>query len=259
MNSDVVIRTRNIGKMYRIGSRGPGRALEMYGTARDVISRRVLSIIHGGVHVPIAYEELWALRNITFDIHKGERVAIIGKNGAGKSTLLKVLSRITTPTEGDADVCGNVGCLLEIGPGLHPELTGEENIFLYGSILGMRKKEVDEKFDEIVKFAEIGDFIDVPLKRYSSGMWVRLGFGIVSISRPDILLLDETLSVSDAGFQKKALDCVLELSKEGCTVISVSHNENVLRSLCDRGILLERGKIISDGKLDDVLRTYGTL
>lgn len=256
---DIVIQTRNLGKMYKIGSRGPGRALEMYGTARDVITNRVLSIIHGGAHVPISYDELWALRNLTFDVHAGERVAIVGKNGAGKSTLLKVLSRITTPTEGDADVYGNVGCLLEIGPGLHPELTGEENIYLYGSILGMKKKDIEDKMNDIIKFAEIEDFVDVPLKRYSSGMWVRLGFGIVSISHPDILLLDETLSVSDAGFQKKALDRVRELSKEGCTVISVSHNENVLRSLCDRGILLEHGKIVVDGKLDDVLRTYGTL
>jgi lipopolysaccharide transport system ATP-binding protein len=194
---------------------------------------------------------------VSFDVHKGEVIGIIGRNGAGKSTLLKILSQITTPTEGEVDIFGRVGSLLEVGTGFHPELTGRENIFLSGAILGMRKREIEEKFDEIIKFSDIEKFIDTPVKRYSSGMYVRLAFAVASHMETEILVVDEVLAVGDARFQKKCLGKMDQVSKsEGRTILFVSHNMSMISSLCDTGILLEKGDIRSQGPVEDVINAY---
>lgn len=199
----------------------------------------------------------WALKNLNFEIKQGDRVGIIGKNGAGKSTLLKILSRITAPTEGKVKIRGRVASLLEVGTGFHGELTGRENIYLNGAILGMKKKEVDRKLDEIIDFSGIEKYIDTPVKRYSSGMYVRLAFAVAAHLDSEILIADEVLAVGDAEFQKKALGKMNELSMgEGRTVLFVSHNIAAVKQLCNRGILLEKGKIKQAGKLDDVIDSY---
>jgi lipopolysaccharide transport system ATP-binding protein len=192
---------------------------------------------------------IWALRDLSFKIGEGELVGIIGRNGAGKSTLLKVLSRITEPTQGFAEVRGRVGSLLEVGTGFHPELTGRENIYLNGAILGMRKAEIARKFDEIVAFAEIEKFLDTPVKRYSSGMYVRLAFAVAAHLETEILLVDEVLAVGDAQFQKKCFEKVRSVGQSGRTILFVSHNMAALRQVCERGIVLQGGTVVADGEM----------
>ena len=198
----------------------------------------------------------WALKDVSFEVNAGEVVAIIGRNGAGKSTLLKVLSRITEPTSGHADIRGRVGSLLEVGTGFHPELTGKENIFLNGAILGMKRKELLQKIDEIVAFAEVEQFIDTPVKHYSSGMYLRLAFAVAAHLEPEILLVDEVLAVGDATFQKKCLGKMGEVAEQGRTVLFVSHNMSAVKELCSRGILLDHGQVQYDGRANDCISEY---
>ncbi|MBI4525295.1 MAG: ABC transporter ATP-binding protein [Deltaproteobacteria bacterium] len=205
---------------------------------------------------PASSDELWALRGVSFEVNHGEVVGIIGRNGAGKSTLLKILSRITKPSEGYADINGRVGSLLEVGTGFHPELTGRENIYLNGAILGMKKAEIQRKFDEIVAFAEVEKFIDTPVKHYSSGMYVRLAFAVAAHLEPEILLVDEVLAVGDAAFQKKCLGKMGDVAKEGRTVLFVSHNMGSVQNLCQRGVLLECGRIIYSGAQTKAIAQY---
>src|SRR3990167_8845525 len=202
-------------------------------------------------------EEFWALRDINFTVNKGEVIGIIGRNGAGKSTLLKILSQITPPTTGEIKIHGRVGSLLEVGTGFHPELTGRENIFLNGAILGMKKTEIIKKFDKIVKFADIEKFLDTPVKHYSSGMYVRLAFSVAAHMEPDILIIDEVLAVGDVEFQKKCLGKMEEVTKkDGRTIFFVSHNMGAIQSLCTRAILLEKGRLAAEGAPADVIRRY---
>ncbi len=209
-----------------------------------------------GLSTAIASDIVWALKDISFDIHQGEVVGIIGHNGAGKSTLLKVLSRITDPTTGRAVIRGRVSSLLEVGTGFHAELTGRENVYMNGTILGMSKREIDSKFDEIVAFSGVEKFLDTPVKRYSSGMKVRLAFSVAAHLDPEILIIDEVLAVGDAGFQRKCVGKMQDVAQSGRTVLFVSHNAVALRSLCQRGILLKRGRTVMDGTLTHVLGSY---
>ncbi len=257
--SEYALQVNGIGKQYRIGSK---RA--KYGTLRDAIAdtvktpfRRARSLLRGQAYGAAGLEEeIWALKDITFDVRHGDVVGIIGRNGAGKSTLLKVLSRITDPTEGYADVYGRVGALLEVGTGFHEELTGRENIYLNAAILGMSRYEIDLKFDEMVHFAEVEKFIDTPVKHYSSGMKLRLGFAVAAHLEPEILIVDEVLAVGDASFQKKSLGKMNEVAKQGRTVLFVSHNMAAIASLCTRGIMLEQGQIRATGDIRDVVDEY---
>ena len=201
-------------------------------------------------------EEFWALRNVFFEVNEGDRIGIIGKNGAGKTTILKLLSRITEPSEGRILIKGRVASLLEVGTGFHPELTGRENIFLNGAVLGMGRSEIKMKFDEIVDFAGVEKFLDTPVKRYSSGMYVRLAFSVAAHLEPEILIVDEVLAVGDAQFQKKSLGKMEDVSREGRTVIFVSHNMGAVEQLCSRGILLDDGKIVTDGDVNDTIKNY---
>lgn len=201
-------------------------------------------------------QRIWALRNISFEIKPGEVVGIIGRNGAGKSTLLKILSRITEPNEGYADIYGRVGSLLEVGTGFHPELTGRENIYLNGAILGMRKTEIERSFDEIVGFAEIDQFLDTPVKHYSSGMYVRLAFSVAAHLEPEILLVDEVLAVGDIAFQNKCLGKMGDVAQQGRTVLFVSHNMGVMQTLCQRGLLIQQGNIVVDSSITDAVDSY---
>jgi lipopolysaccharide transport system ATP-binding protein len=237
MTDKIAIRVSNLSKKYELG--GPK---EQYHSLRDAIANSLKAPFEAFHHSPPS-EGFWALKDISFDISKGEVVGIIGRNGAGKSTLLKILSRITTPTEGTIEIHGRVGSLLEVGTGFHPEMTGRENIFLNGSILGMKKTEIEQKFDEIVKFSEIEKFLDTPVKRYSSGMYVRLAFAVAAHLEPDILVVDEVLAVGDASFQKKCLGKMGNIAKEGRTVLFVSHNMAAINSLCKTGILLNKGRL----------------
>ncbi|MDB9521104.1 ABC transporter ATP-binding protein [Dolichospermum circinale CS-1225] len=254
--SDTVIRVENLGKKYIIGH----QQQERYTALRDVITNKVKSI--GSLINPQAknenpaFEEFWALKDVSFDIKQGDRVGIIGRNGAGKSTLLKILSRITEPTTGSIKIKGRVASLLEVGTGFHPELTGRENIFLNGAILGMGKEEIKQKFDEIVAFAEVEKFLDTPVKRYSSGMYVRLAFAVAAHLEPEILIVDEVLAVGDAAFQKKCLGKMEDVGKQGRTVLFVSHNMTALRSLCDRSILLKLGSVLCQGETNKVISQY---
>ncbi|MFC2153905.1 ABC transporter ATP-binding protein [Candidatus Altiarchaeota archaeon] len=201
-------------------------------------------------------EVFWALKNVSFDVGQGEIVGLIGRNGAGKSTLLKILSRITTPTEGTIKMRGRIGSLLEVGTGFHPELTGRENIYMNGAVLGMSKREIDEKFDDIVKFSGIEKFLDTPIKRYSSGMYVRLGFSIAANLDPEIMIVDEVLSVGDTAFQKKCLKKIKEVASDGRTVLIVSHNMTAISDLCSRVILLEDGRLVENDNTNVVIDRY---
>jgi homopolymeric O-antigen transport system ATP-binding protein len=249
--SDVAIRIRGLGKRYTIGAR------EQYDTLRDRIaaaaSRPFRRLAPGGLG---ASTTIWALRNVTHEIRRGEVVGIIGGNGAGKSTLLKILSRITTPTEGEVEIHGRVGSLLEIGTGFHPDLTGRENIFLNGAILGMRKTEIERKFDEIVDFAEVGEFIDTPVKHYSSGMYVRLGFAVAAQMEPEILIVDEVLAVGDVHFQRKCLGRLDDVARGGRTVLFVSHNMAAVQRLCTSAMLLDRGRLARIGDVRSTVAAY---
>ena len=199
---------------------------------------------------------IWALKDVSFDINRGEVVGIIGRNGAGKSTLLKILSEITEPTEGRVEIHGRVGSLLEVGTGFHPELTGRENVYLNGAILGMKRAEIERKFDEIVAFAEVEKFIDTPVKHYSSGMYLRLAFAVAAHLEPEILIVDEVLAVGDAAFQKKCLGKMAGVAKEGRTVLFVSHNMPAITRLCERAILLDEGRLLQDGVSHQVVKAY---
>jgi lipopolysaccharide transport system ATP-binding protein len=236
-SKNITIRVSHLSKQYRLG--GPQ---EPYHTLRDVIVNSLkapMKVFHKTPPV----EGFWALKDVSFDVEQGEVIGIIGRNGAGKSTLLKILSRITAPTEGMVELHGRVGSLLEVGTGFHPEMTGRENVFLNGSILGMKKTEIEQKFDEIVKFAEIDKFIDTPVKRYSSGMYVRLAFAVAAHLEPEILIVDEVLAVGDIHFQKKCLGRMSAVSKEGRTVLFVSHDMRAIRELCKKTILLQNGNL----------------
>ena len=257
--SETIIRVENLGKKYIIRH----QQRESYIALRDVISNKVSScfkrILHPGREAcksNNSVEEFWALKDVSFEIKGGETVGIIGRNGAGKSTLLKLLSRITEPTTGRIHLKGRVASLLEVGTGFHPELTGRENIFLNGAILGMTREEIKRKFDEIVAFAEVEKFLDTPVKRYSSGMYVRLAFAVAAHLEPEILLVDEVLAVGDAQFQKKCLGKMGDVAKEGRTVLFVSHNMSSIQKLCGRAVLLNKGGIQFEGMSEDVIANY---
>src|SRR5208282_528294 len=238
-----------------------------HATLRDAVSRGVrdftrkaADMLHGRQVVQgDEVEEFWALNNLSFEVKQGDVVGIIGRNGAGKSTLLKILSRITEPTKGRVLLRGRVASLLEVGTGFHPELTGRENIFLNGAILGMTRREIRKKFDEIVAFAEVEKFLDTPVKRFSSGMYVRLAFAVAAHLEPEILVVDEVLAVGDAEFQKKCLGKIGAVARQGRTVLFVSHQISAIRALCTRCILLDLGKTIADGKPDQTVETYISL
>ena len=243
-----IIEVRNLSKVYQLGAIGATRL-------KDEVSR-FWQWARGNDASPDS-GEFWALTDVSFDLQAGEVLGIIGSNGAGKSTLLKILSRITEQTAGEIVLRGRVASLLEVGTGFHPDLTGRENIFLNGAILGMKKAEIRRKLDDIVAFAEVEQFIDTPVKRYSSGMYVRLAFAVAAHLEPEILIVDEVLAVGDVQFQKKCLGKMGEVAKnEGRTVLFVSHNMGALRSLCSRAILLEHGRTIADSGVDEVVRTY---
>jgi len=241
------IEIQNLSKRYRIGRLQQGRTLreDIVEFVKRPFGRRADET-----------DSIWALRNVSLDVGEGEVVGIIGKNGAGKSTLLKVLSKITYPTEGNIKVKGRVASLLEVGTGFHEELTGRENVYLNGSILGMRKRQVDERFDAIVAFSGVEQFIDTQIKRYSSGMRLRLGFAVAAHLEPDVLIVDEVLAVGDAGFQKKCLDAMEGLRSGGRTVLFVSHNLAAVENLCSRGIWLDGGKVRKDGVAKEVILAY---
>jgi len=249
MTDDLAISVRGLGKRY-VRNSGP-----KHNSLRDMLEDKFTTLLTLGIKQK-KKDYFWALSDASFDIRKGENVGIIGLNGAGKSTLLKVLSRIVTPTTGEALINGRLGALLEVGTGFHLELTGRENTFLYGSILGMTRAEVEAKFDAIVDFAEIRDFIDTPVKRYSSGMYVRLAFSVAAHLDPDILLLDEVLAVGDAAFQRKCMNFARSLEKKGSTILFVSHNMYSIKTMCQRVIYLRKGKIVFDGPTNEGLKLY---
>jgi lipopolysaccharide transport system ATP-binding protein len=266
--TDIAIKAEGLSKLYRIGQREP------YLTLRDTITNAFAAPFRGfrnfrstSSHHPSgtspsssivhpSSDTIWALKEISFEVKQGEVIGIIGRNGAGKSTLLKILSRITEPTEGYADIYGRVGSLLEVGTGFHPELTGRENIYLNGAILGMKKEEIEDKFDEIVAFAEIEKFIDTPVKHYSSGMYLRLAFAVAAHLETEILLVDEVLAVGDVGFQKKCLGKMKDVAGLGRTVLLVSHQLNQIRRLCSECILIDSGRIRLYGVTADVVAAY---
>jgi lipopolysaccharide transport system ATP-binding protein len=242
--NDVVVRVDGISKQYRIGMQ-----VNPYGRLTETVWDAVTSPFRRGTasRAEAPPSEFWALQDVSLEVREGEVLGIIGRNGAGKTTLLKILSRITEPTRGRAELHGRLGALLEVGTGFHPELTGRENVFLNGGILGMRRPEIRAKFDEIVEFAEVERFIDTPVKRYSSGMYVRLAFAVAAHLEPEILIIDEVLAVGDLAFQKKCLGRMNAVAGEGRTVLFVSHNMGAVKSLCPRSILLEGGKLVYDG------------
>jgi len=249
-----IIKAQDLSKRYQLGKRDAA-----YATLREALVSaasaplRILRRNGNG-----AERALWALRDVNFEIGQGEVVGIIGRNGAGKSTLLKILSRVTEPTTGRVELYGRVGSLLEVGTGFHPELTGRENIFLNGSILGMMRKEIEQKFDEIVAFAEVEKFLDTPVKRYSSGMYVRLAFAVAAHLEPEILVVDEVLAVGDHAFQQKCLSKMQDVSIHGRTVLFVSHNMGAISRLCQRCILLDHGRIVASGPTASTVQTYMT-
>jgi len=264
-NSEIAIKVRNIGKRYRLG---------LEEESNDTITKTIVNLVKTPVKNFKKYRSLyqfdslnpeddidspdilWALKDVSFDIKRGEVVGIIGTNGAGKSTLLKILSRITTPTKGRIEIRGRVSSLLEVGTGFHQELTGRENVYLNGTILGMKKKEVDKNFDEIIDFSGVEKFLDTPVKRYSSGMRVRLAFAVAAYLEPEILVVDEVLAVGDASFQRKCLNKMQDVGKGGRTVLFVSHSMPSINRLCERVILLDGGNILQDGPAHDVVSAY---
>jgi lipopolysaccharide transport system ATP-binding protein len=253
-DGDLAIRCEGIGKRYRIGQQ------VRYRTLRDAITEMARAPFRGfmaGLHSPAADDrDLWALRDLSFQVRHGEVLGIIGRNGSGKSTLLKILSRITIPSEGSAEIRGQLGTLLEVGAGFHPELTGRENILLYGAILGMSRTEIARKFDEIVEFAECGRLLDTPMKHYSSGMYVRLAFAVAAHLETQILLVDEVLAVGDEVFQKKCLGKMSDVAHQGRTVLFVSHNLLAVESLCSRAICLHEGRLVLEGEPNTVTSRY---
>ncbi len=261
LRNDLAIQVEGLGKSYRIGAKQ-----EAYGTLRDSLAemaaapwRALRSTLRGGNRrggAASRTNDIWALKDVTFEVKRGEAVGIIGRNGAGKSTLLKILSRITEPTTGYADINGRVGSLLEVGTGFHPELTGRENIFLNGAILGMKRGEIIKKFDEMVAFAEVEKFIDTPVKHYSSGMYLRLAFSVAAHLEPEILLVDEVLAVGDMAFQKKCLGKMEDVATEGRTVLFVSHNLGAIKELCRTSVLLRDGLVSFQGPVVEGIVLY---
>ena len=249
--SNLAVRVEDIGKQYNIFKES------QYTTLREKIVEVVKSPVKTLLN-PTGSQKFWALRNVSFSIEHGQVLGVIGKNGAGKSTLLKILSRVVEPTEGEAEIHGRVGSLLEVGTGFHPELTGRENIFLNGAILGMKKAEIEKKFDEIVAFSEIDNFIDTPVKRYSSGMYMRLAFAVSAHLEPEILVVDEVLAVGDAEFQRKCLGKMSDVASEGRTVIFVSHNMSAIQRLTQECIILEKGKMIIRARTPEAVDYYLT-
>jgi lipopolysaccharide transport system ATP-binding protein len=248
--SDAAIRVRGLSKRYRIGER------VRYRTLRDSLTDTLMGPFRRARKLSGGGEEFWALKDVSFEVKRGEVVGVIGRNGAGKSTLLKLLSRITEPTEGVAEIHGRVGSLLEVGTGFHPELTGRENVFLNGAILGMRREEIRRKFDEIVAFSEIEKFLDTPVKHYSSGMYTRLAFAVAAHLEPEILIVDEVLAVGDAEFQKKCLGKMQDVAGTGRTVLFVSHNMAAVQSLCSRCVLLKAGQLARQGPPGQLVAEY---
>jgi len=246
MSGDVAIEVKGLGKRFEIGAAAGGYML---------LTEQITERFRRGGRPPKT-QEFWALQDIDFEVKRGETFGVIGHNGAGKSTLLKILSRITPPTTGEARLHGRVGALLEVGTGFHPELTGRENVFLNGAILNMKRTDIQRRFDEIVEFADIGPFIDTPVKRYSSGMQLRLAFSVAAHLEPEILIIDEVLSVGDVAFQQKCLDRMEGVSREGRTVVFISHNLASVRNLCDRGMLLSRGRSRAVGPISEVIEEY---
>lgn len=251
MDDKLAIKATGIGKRYRLGT-----VRQAYGTLRDSMSG--LFKLTGGQQAnrPAKKKTIWALKDISFEVPRGQVLGLIGSNGSGKTTLLKILSRITSPTEGQAEIRGRVGSLLEVGTGFHPELTGRENIFLSGSILGMRQRQIRRIFDEIVDFSGVETFIDTPVKRYSSGMYVRLAFAVAANLDPDILLVDEVLAVGDAAFQKKCLHNMSGVAQLGRTILYVSHNMASIQNLCDSVLVLDQGRITFSGEVDRGISNY---
>jgi lipopolysaccharide transport system ATP-binding protein len=244
MSSDLAIQVRGLGKSYPIDTTEPGK-------------RRLRDLIRDPFSGPgKRKEEFWALRDVSFDVPRGEVIGVIGRNGAGKSTLLKILSRITEPTTGEAILRGRTGSLLEVGTGFHGELSGRENVYLNGSIIGLRRSEIERQFDEIVDFSGVGRFLDTPVKRYSSGMFVRLAFAVAAHLRTEILIVDEVLAVGDIAFQHKCLDKMREVTEAGRTVLFVSHNMGTMESLCERCLLLSEGRVASIGNTREVVQQY---
>ena len=261
--SDTIIKVENLAKRYLIGHQSAG-GTDSYQSLRETLvrhgkslARKTLDMARGRQIIQgDEVEEFWALKDVSFEVERGEVLGIIGRNGAGKSTLLKVLSRITELTEGRIELNGRVASLLEVGTGFHPELSGRENIFLNGAILGMKRSEIKAKFDEIVDFAEVEKFVDTPVKRYSSGMYVRLAFSVAAHLEPDILIIDEVLAVGDVVFQKKCLGKMKSVAKFGRTVLFVSHNMQTITGLTDRAILLDAGKVVANGPSAGVVEHY---
>jgi lipopolysaccharide transport system ATP-binding protein len=251
--SNVAIRVEGLSKLFNIGSP------ERYRTLRDTITETIAApfrFLRNGTAVKAPSETIWALKDVSFEVKHGDVIGIIGRNGAGKSTLLKILSRITGPTEGRAEIHGRVASLLEVGSGFHPELTGRENIFLNGAILGMKKAEILRKFDEIVAFSEVEKFIDTPVKHFSSGMYMRLAFAVAAHMEPEILIVDEVLAVGDAAFQRKCLGKISDVAGEGRTVLFVSHNMGAIQKLCGQCLWLRGGQLASQGASAPVIRQY---
>ncbi len=248
---NIAIRAEGLAKHYRLGA-----GAVQHNTLRDQVMHRLKSLTQWGSGHSEPDPSFWALKDISFEVKQGEVLGIIGHNGAGKSTLLKILSRITQPTKGSADIYGRVSSLLEVGTGFHSELTGRENIFLNAAMLGMRRDEVRRKLDEIIAFSGVEEFIDTPVKRYSSGMYVRLAFAVAAHLEPEILIVDEVLAVGDASFQQKCLGKMEEVSRSGRTVLIVSHNMTIIEGLCERAILLEKGRVAKVGKTQTVVEGY---
>ncbi len=254
--SNAIIKVENLGKCYQIKHQAER---QRYTALRDVLAEKAKKLFSNGRKSEVknqTSEDFWALKDVSFEVKQGEVVGIIGRNGAGKSTLLKILSRITEPTTGRAVIDGRVASLLEVGTGFHPELTGRENIFLNGAILGMHRSEIKRKFDEIVAFAEVERFLDTPVKRYSSGMYVRLAFAVAAHLEPEILIVDEVLAVGDAEFQKKCLGKMQDVAGGGRTILFVSHNMAAVQALCRSGFLLNRGKLVYQGGSGEVVARY---
>jgi lipopolysaccharide transport system ATP-binding protein len=252
-----VLSIHNLAKVYRVHSSTGPRSAYGYRTLRDDVMDWVktpLRWMRGGVAMQA--HDFWALKDVSFQVNRGEVVGVIGHNGAGKSTLLKILSRITKPTQGEVRLRGRVGSLLEVGTGFHPELSGRENIFLNGAILGMRRHEIQSKFDQIVDFAEISQFLDTPVKRYSSGMYVKLAFAVAAHLEPEILIIDEVLAVGDLAFQRKCMGRMREVGRSGSTILFVSHNMPAIEALCTRAVLLDHGKVAMDGPVNELAREY---
>lgn len=249
-----IVQVERVSKSYRIGGLHPG-----YMTFREMFAGMVsapLRRLRGdGARAPRS-QTIWALKDVSFEVRPGETVGFVGRNGAGKSTLLKILSRVTKPTTGEAALYGRVGSLLEVGTGFHPDLTGRENVFLNGAILGMRREEIARKFDEIVAFSELEQFIETPVKFYSSGMYVRLAFSVAAHLEPEILIMDEVLAVGDAAFQQKCLDKMNDVRREGRTIFFVSHDTSAVTRLCRRALFLERGRVVADGPAHEVVGEY---